>query len=91
MNSSQFLVIDTGDVLLAVVVTLAVGVDREGVYLVGSRRDAVAFEDFIPTPSFLQELRDLFAKEPRSSDICIGPTCSSCCWNQCGGKKINLN
>ena len=53
MNSSQFLVIDMGDVLLAVVVTLVVGVDREGAYLVGSRRDAVAFEDFIPTPSFL--------------------------------------
>ena len=71
MNSSQFLVIDTGDVLLAVVVTLAVGVDREGVYLVGSRRDAVAFEDFISTPSFLQELRDLFAKELRSPDILV--------------------
>ena len=52
MNSSQFLVIDTGDVLLVVMVTLAVGVDREGAYLVGSRRDAVAFEDFIPIPSF---------------------------------------
>ena len=69
MNSSQFLVIDMGDVLLAVVVTLVVGVDREGAYLVGSRRDAVAFEDFIATPSFLQELCDLFAKELRSPDI----------------------
>ena len=52
MNSSQFLVIDTGDVLLVVMVTLAVGVDREGAYLVSSRRDAVAFEDFISIPSF---------------------------------------
>jgi len=69
MNSSQFLVIDMVDVLLAVMVILAVGVDREGAYLVGSRRDVVAFEDFIPTLSFPQELCDLFAKEPRSCDI----------------------
>ena len=69
MNSSQFLVIDTGDVLLAVVVTLVVGVDREGAYLVGSRCDAVVFEDFISTSSLLQELCDLFAKEPRYPDI----------------------